>query len=159
MFDQTLRRLRRTAKNATGLAHAVASLSVDIDRLDAAKLEPHLTDLTEVWSVNTHALAVINTNWLSLTRRIQSAQIQARAAALTANDMADAAQDTVMMTEHMGEIMRLAYIPWARHTQQLLPELLNVAVKEVASHEGGGKQLELLRDAINEVLSPEEGES
>ena len=156
MDDPTLRRLQRTAKNSTALAHAITSLSVDIDRLDAAKLEPHVEDYTRIWETHTQALAIANNNWLSLTRRIQAVQIQARAASLTASDMADAASDSVMLNQQMEQIMRLAYIPWSRHTQQLLPELLPVAVQEVISHPGGKEQLELLRDAINEVLSPAE---
>jgi hypothetical protein len=158
MDDPTLRRLQRHAKNSTALAHAITSLSSDIDRLDAAKLEPRVQDYTEVWDTSTQALAIANNNWLSLTRRIQAVQMQAHAASLTASDMAEAAADSVMLNEQIEQIMRLAYIPWSRHTQQLLPELLTVAVKEVLSHAGGKTQLELLRDAINGVLSPAEGQ-
>lgn len=154
MEDITLKHLKRIARNSRLHAAAVASLSEEIDRLNVAEVEPlRARKYAEAWLVHSEALANSTQLWFPITRRLDSIARQAFNARREAADMAEAAADTVMITEGVTKALKMAYYPLARAILLLMPDLFISAIREVASH-GGGAQLAALRDAINEVLSP-----
>lgn len=157
MLSQTLKRLRREHGKAILHAHAVARLSIEMSRLKVADCTPATAyEIVGMYMTQVQALASANREILAQASLIESLQAQARDAALSAGDLAESMSDTMMMTEQVGEMLKIAYMQLARHILELMPDLIGYAVKEVVSHAGGKEQLELLRAAIDEVLSPAE---
>lgn len=159
MLDPTLKRLRREHGKAIIHAHAVARLSIEMSRLKVADCTPEdAYEIVGIYMTQVQALASANREILAQASLIKSLQAQARDAALSAGDLAESLSDTVMMTGQIDEMLKMAYMQLARHILELIPDLIGYAVKEVVSHEGGKGKLELLRAAIDEVLSPAEGQ-
>lgn len=154
MNEPLLRRITRTAKNINRLAHDVAGLARDIDGLDPSDLEP-LESFEKACLTSAQALAIANRHFLELTGGIDTLKAKGRAVSMTAGDAADYAADTVQIMTQMDDLTRLSYIPWARYTLALMPDLLIFAVKEVATHEGGKEQLSALAAAIEKLNEAE----
>jgi hypothetical protein len=158
MLDQTLKRLRREHSKAIIHAHAVARLSAEMSRLKPTEIQPEIAyEVINMYMTNVQALAHANREILARQSLMESLQAQASSAAHSAGDLAESMSDTVMMTEQISDMLKIAYMQLARHILGLMPDLIGYAVKEVVSHAGGKEQLELLRAAIDEVLSPVEG--
>lgn len=156
MNEPLLKRIARTAKHINSLAHDVAGLTRDINDLDPSDLEPW-EDFEKACLTNGQALAVANRHFLELTGQIDALRAKGRAVAMTAGDAASYAADTVQIATQVDELTRTAYIPWARYTLMLMPDLFTFGVKEVASHEGGKEQLLALAAAIEKLANEVEG--
>ena len=138
-----MRALGRDTRNTIG---EFMGLAKGIDALDANS-EAFDQDIDHLQQ----AMARVSQGWTEMLIDIQVLRAKKMEVG-SLPDLAERMADTVMILEQVDELIDVDYIHWARSSLQLSPELLDVAVREVASYEGGGRKLELLRAAIDRLL-------
>lgn len=145
-FGPVVRRMRLLGRDTANTVREFMGLTSGIDTISqrADTFEADLDNLQK-------AMARVGQGWLQMSNEIQTLAAK-RTEIGNLPNLAERMSDTIMILEQVDELKALDYIAWATRTLNLQPDLYDVAVKEVSSHEGGQDRLKLLAAAISRLF-------
>jgi len=145
-----VKRMRELGRDTTNTIQEFIGLSTGVDAISTSADDFDV----DIDNLQKHILK-ISESWLRMYTDVQVLRAKKQEIAALP-DLAEKMVDTIQILQLQDEVFDVDYIQLARCILHIVPAQLDAAVKEVGSFDGGKEQLALMRDAINEVLSPAE---
>ena len=151
-FDPIIKLLKRTGRDTRQIVDELISLDLASKNLDTRKLDKKMDDLSKSFERFARDYVETSTEWTELRSQMDILQAKLREAATDAPMLAEKIADAEMIAIQMDDLMGYAPIRLAHRIVSIQDDLIEIAIMEAKSHEGGRDKLLKLNEAIQKIL-------